>query len=177
MQHGEEEEEEEHEADDCKTEDGEGDEEVVEGEAPPKRGRLDTAPSAASMPLPAAAPPAQHQTRLGEVDEGQQAAACQRGGTVAGTGATNLQPAPQQQQEAAAGRADSDWRPQAHLPRQQKVAVGTRCKQLIDAARLHWLRNQGFEATLLQYVPAAVSGENRLLLASTRSAAALSPSP
>ena len=62
------------------------------------------------------------------------------------------------------------WRPQADLPRERKIAVGQLCKRLIDAARLRWLRRQGFEASLVKYVPSSVSGENRLLVAAVRAA-------
>lgn len=76
--------------------------------------------------------------------------------------------APEAQQEPAAttaAAAQQAWRPQADLPRERKIAVGQLCKRLIDAARLRWLRRQGFEASLLKYVPSSVSGENRLLVA------------
>lgn len=67
---------------------------------------------------------------------------------------------------ADAAAAAEPWRPQAALPRDRKIAIGGRCKRLIDAARLRWLRRQGFaSAGLVQYVAPAVSGENRLLLA------------
>lgn len=80
------------------------------------------------------------------------------------------QPAPAHPAAAppAAGEAAEAeaWRPQAALPRARKIAIGGRCKRLIDAARLRWLRRQGFASTeLVQYVSPAVSGENRLLLA------------
>lgn len=72
---------------------------------------------------------------------------------------------------ACAAAAGDDWRPQRALTREQKIAVGRRCKRLIDAARLRWLRRQGFEASLVKYVPSEVSGENRLLLATAAAAA------
>ena len=77
------------------------------------------------------------------------------------------------------------------IPRAEKQAVGMMCKQLLDCGRLLWLRQHGFEvrrvkpcpvvvdflfvrpgpdlcliwqAKMMQYVPADVSGENRLLL-------------
>ncbi|PRW32644.1 tRNA:m(4)X modification enzyme TRM13-like protein [Chlorella sorokiniana] len=70
------------------------------------------------------------------------------------------------QQDAGTG-----WRPQADLVRERKIAVGQLCKRLIDAARLRWLGRQGFEASLVKYVPSSVSGENRLLVAAVRPAA------
>ena len=71
-----------------------------------------------------------------------------------------------QQQEQRQPGGEGEWRPQWALPRERKIAVGQRCKRLIDACRLAWLRRQGFSASLLKYVPSSVSGENRLLLAS-----------
>lgn len=38
------------------------------------------------------------------------------------------------------------------------------CKALVDAGRLHWLRQQGWQGELVQYCPPELSGENRLLL-------------
>jgi hypothetical protein len=75
---------------------------------------------------------------------------------------------------AAAGtEKEEEWRPQWSLPREQRVAAGQRCKRLIDAARLRWLRAQGFDVALVKYVPSSVSGENRLLLAAAVAPAAL----
>lgn len=67
---------------------------------------------------------------------------------------------------AHAAAVAEPWRPQSALLRARKIAIGGRCKRLIDAARLRWLRRQGFaSAGLVQYVAPSVSGENRLLLA------------
>lgn len=84
-------------------------------------------------------------------------------------------PTPALAPAAAAAAEDGAWRPQAALPREEKMAVGRRCKRLIDAARLRWLRRQGFTAALVRYVPSAVSGENRLLLAVSPAGAAAPP--
>lgn len=73
--------------------------------------------------------------------------------------------AQQAQQAAEEQEGEEEWRPQWALPRERRVAIGQRCKRLIDAARLRWLRRQGFQASLVKYVPSGVSGENRLLVA------------
>ena len=39
------------------------------------------------------------------------------------------------------------WRPYHSLPRAERIAVGQKCKRLIDAGRLAWLREQGFQAS------------------------------
>lgn len=57
------------------------------------------------------------------------------------------------------------WRPHHSLPRAERIAVGQKCKRLIDAARALWLREQGFKAGIVSYVAPEVSGENQLLLA------------
>lgn len=75
--------------------------------------------------------------------------------------------APDEQQQGGEG-GEGQWRPQWALPRERKIAVGQRCKRLIDSARLVWLGRQGFDASLVRYVPSTVSGENRLLVASVR---------
>ena len=54
------------------------------------------------------------------------------------------------------------------LPIERRMALGAAAKQLIDAARVHYLRAQGLaNARAVQYVSQQVSGENRLLVAST----------
>lgn len=116
-------------------------------------------------------PPRSHKRSREDEEEEQQAAeqaadktiAAQS--TAAAAGGTQQHPPPP---AAAAGHphaAAQGWRPQADLPRERKIAVGQLCKRLIDAARLRWLRRQGFEAALVKYVPSSVSGENRLLVA------------
>lgn len=123
----------------------EGEEQARQGGS--KRGREEGAPPDAAEPAPAASEPAAPQP----AQQQQQAA----GAGAAGDGAEGRQ-GPQ---------GGEEWRPQWALPRERKIAVGQRCKRLIDAARLRWLRRQGFEASIVKYVPSNVSGENRLLLA------------
>lgn len=69
--------------------------------------------------------------------------------------------------------------PAHHLSREQRVAVGLKCKALIDWGRAEWLRSgcysrngpvlqpppQRLQVSLVEYIPAEVSGENKLLLA------------
>ncbi len=59
------------------------------------------------------------------------------------------------------------------LTRARRMEVGQRCKELVDLGRWQWLAERGAggggpvsgaRAELLQFVPAAVSGENRLLI-------------
>lgn len=47
-----------------------------------------------------------------------------------------------------------------------RAILGLKCKELLDTGRLIWLRELGLSAKLVNYVPAKVSPENRLLLAS-----------
>ena len=54
------------------------------------------------------------------------------------------------------------------LPIERRMALGAAAKQLIDAARVHYLRGEGLgNARAVQYVSQQVSCENRLLVAST----------
>ena len=54
------------------------------------------------------------------------------------------------------------------LPIERRIALGAAAKQLIDAARVDYLREQGLvDARAVQYVSQQVSAENRLLVAST----------
>ncbi|KAH9290713.1 hypothetical protein KI387_034830, partial [Taxus chinensis] len=46
-----------------------------------------------------------------------------------------------------------------------RAMLGMKCKEILDTGRLVWLREQGLNAKLVNYVPARVSPENRLLLA------------
>ncbi|GIL88710.1 hypothetical protein Vretimale_17287 [Volvox reticuliferus] len=55
--------------------------------------------------------------------------------------------------------------PVFRLPRALRMAVGQKCKQLIDAGRLDWLRQRFRSAELVSYIGPEVTGENRLLLA------------
>lgn len=58
------------------------------------------------------------------------------------------------------------------LLRELRQAVGARCKELIDSCRLLHLKAAGFLAEGVRYIPADVSGENLLLLASVGSGSA-----
>ncbi|KAL4421463.1 hypothetical protein ABPG75_010754 [Micractinium tetrahymenae] len=100
-------------------------------------------------------------------ESGQQEAAAHTGQKRGREEAGQPAPAPPAAPAGAAAAGPGEpWRPQAALPRARKIAIGGRCKRLIDAARLRWLRRQGFAgAGLVQYVAPSVSGENRLLLA------------
>ena len=51
------------------------------------------------------------------------------------------------------------------FPMARRVAVGQKCKQLIDRGRLEWLQGRGCSrAEMVTYCTTDVSGENRLLL-------------
>ncbi|PKA52693.1 tRNA guanosine-2'-O-methyltransferase TRM13 [Apostasia shenzhenica] len=47
----------------------------------------------------------------------------------------------------------------------ERAALGFKCKDVIDMGRIIWLREQGFIAELVKYVPSRISPENHLLLA------------
>ncbi|DBA70544.1 TPA: hypothetical protein ACH3X2_011942 [Trebouxia sp. C0005] len=51
------------------------------------------------------------------------------------------------------------------LSRTERMALGQKCKQLIDVGRVLWLAEQGFQVQSVLYVDPKISGENRLLLA------------
>ncbi|KAL0025254.1 hypothetical protein WJX77_010713 [Trebouxia sp. C0004] len=51
------------------------------------------------------------------------------------------------------------------LSRTERMALGQKCKQLIDTGRVLWLAEQGFQVQSVLYVDPKISGENRLLLA------------
>ncbi|GAB4817542.1 hypothetical protein N2152v2_004588 [Parachlorella kessleri] len=75
--------------------------------------------------------------------------------------------ATEQQQQHGGDGGEEAWRPHHALGRAERMAVGHKCKRLIDYGRMLWLQQQGFKAELVAYVPPEVSGENRLLLART----------
>ena len=55
--------------------------------------------------------------------------------------------------------------PSMTLPLDRRRRIGTKCKQLIDAGRLHFLRSSGFaSARSTSYVGKGVTGENCMLL-------------
>ncbi|XP_057445522.1 uncharacterized protein LOC130737712 isoform X2 [Lotus japonicus] len=47
----------------------------------------------------------------------------------------------------------------------ERAALGFKCKWIIDMGRLIWLRERGFDAQLVRYVPPSISPENHLLIA------------
>ncbi|KAK9216402.1 hypothetical protein WN944_008411 [Citrus x changshan-huyou] len=47
----------------------------------------------------------------------------------------------------------------------ERAVLGFMCKQIIDAGRLMWMKEQGLEAKLVKYVPSSISPENHLLIA------------
>lgn len=47
-----------------------------------------------------------------------------------------------------------------------RAVIGFMCKDIIDAGRLMWMKSQGLRSDLVKYVPAAISPENHLLIAS-----------
>ncbi|CAH9134670.1 unnamed protein product [Cuscuta epithymum] len=46
-----------------------------------------------------------------------------------------------------------------------RAALGFMCKDIIDAGRISWLKEVGFECEMVKYVPSSISPENHLLLA------------
>lgn len=59
------------------------------------------------------------------------------------------------------------WRPHHLLTRQERIKIGQRCKKILDYGRLEWLRKHDCTSKSVIYVPPNVTGENRLLLATT----------
>ncbi|OAY62550.1 tRNA:m(4)X modification enzyme TRM, partial [Ananas comosus] len=51
------------------------------------------------------------------------------------------------------------------IPAGERAALGFLCKEIIDTGRLLWLREQGLDARLVNYVPSNISPENHLLIA------------
>lgn len=55
--------------------------------------------------------------------------------------------------------------PSMALPLDRRRNIGAKCKQLIDAGRLHFVRRNGFDsAHATSYVERGVTGENCMLL-------------
>ncbi|KAG6433395.1 hypothetical protein SASPL_105008 [Salvia splendens] len=46
-----------------------------------------------------------------------------------------------------------------------RAVLGYMCKDIIDAARLMWVKEQGLKCELVKYVPITISPENRVLMA------------
>lgn len=59
----------------------------------------------------------------------------------------------------------ADWAPHVALSRTERVAIGMKCKRLVDTGRMDFLRQAGWDVSLSQYVAPSISGENVLLLA------------
>ncbi|MED6137749.1 hypothetical protein PIB30_067922 [Stylosanthes scabra] len=53
----------------------------------------------------------------------------------------------------------------AEMEAPKRAALGFKCKWIIDVGRLMWLRELGFDAKLVKYVPTTLSPENHLLIA------------
>ena len=57
------------------------------------------------------------------------------------------------------------FNPSMTLPLERRRSIGTKCKQLIDAGRLHFLQSTGFEGVLAtSYVAQGMTGENCMLI-------------
>jgi len=61
----------------------------------------------------------------------------------------------------APGREDLYF---SSIPLERRVETGRRCKQLLDAGRLEWLRRRGYKASGVRYVTREVTPENYLLV-------------
>eukprot|EP00887_Chlorella_sp_A99_P005730 scaffold1.g5730.t1 len=102
-------------------------------------------------------------------------AACAAAAARSGQAGAGQQPALRAGQPAPVGvdgGAAGPWRPHHALARRERVRIGGLCKRLVDAGRLAWLRGQAgvASAKCVAYVPPALSGENRLLLAAAAAA-------
>ena len=51
------------------------------------------------------------------------------------------------------------------LTAEQREAIGVQCKQLIDFGRVQYLKQHGFDASLIYYVARSVTLENMALTA------------
>lgn len=58
-----------------------------------------------------------------------------------------------------------EWRPHHSFRRSRRIAIGQKCKRIIDYARGEWLRRNGFEVDDVIYCEPEISGENRMLMA------------
>lgn len=71
--------------------------------------------------------------------------------------------------EGEGGEGDEDAVHRAMMervvPRAERHALGHGAKRLLDAGRVRWLKKRGATAELVRFIDAAVSPENRLLLA------------
>ena len=51
------------------------------------------------------------------------------------------------------------------IPDSEKIAIGQRCKMLLDVGRILYLQDAGFKCEIVRYVDGALTPENRLLVA------------
>lgn len=51
----------------------------------------------------------------------------------------------------------------------ERAALGFKCKQIIDAGRMKWVKEHGLDSKLVKYIPASISPENILLIAGNSS--------
>lgn len=63
------------------------------------------------------------------------------------------------------GAGDGGAQAVDELSAPEKVALGRDCKRLLDAGRLHFLRQHGFRAELVHYADSGTTPENALLVA------------
>ncbi|CAA0393112.1 unnamed protein product [Arabidopsis thaliana] len=47
----------------------------------------------------------------------------------------------------------------------ERAVLGFKCKQIIDAGRMKWVKKHGLNSKLVKYIPASISPENTLLIA------------
>ncbi|WZZ41615.1 hypothetical protein YC2023_037874 [Brassica napus] len=47
----------------------------------------------------------------------------------------------------------------------ERAVLGFKCKQIIDAGRMKWVKKHGLDSKLVKYIPASISPENTLLVA------------
>lgn len=47
----------------------------------------------------------------------------------------------------------------------ERAVLGFKCKQIIDAGRMKWVKQHGLDSKLFKYIPASISPENTLLVA------------
>ncbi|XP_010522849.1 PREDICTED: tRNA:m(4)X modification enzyme TRM13 homolog [Tarenaya hassleriana] len=64
---------------------------------------------------------------------------------------------------------ENGWRRVEEIVRKmepkERAVIGFKCKQIIDAGRMSWVKKQGLESKLVKYIPHSISPENTLLLA------------
>lgn len=58
--------------------------------------------------------------------------------------------------------------PLKFVPRERRIAIGQKCKELIDIGRWHWLQQRCPSTELVEYISPQISGENRLLVAAVQ---------